>query len=103
MDQQPQRLQACAIRINDTPRIAGRNPMKWITREHVKVDRVACPWLIRKFVDLDAEFIFVPAAKVMDEAKNSVGKSCSDTVAAHSFSVLALLDRIEAELLGLDC
>ncbi len=43
--------------------------MKWITREHVKVDRVACPWLIRKFVDPDAQFIFVPADKVMDEAK----------------------------------
>jgi len=43
--------------------------MKWITREHVKVDRVACPWLIRKFVDQDAEFIFAPADKVMDEAK----------------------------------
>jgi hypothetical protein len=38
--------------------------MKWITREHVKVDRVACPWLIKKFVDQDAEFIFVPADKV---------------------------------------
>ena len=35
--------------------------MKWITREHVKVDRVACPWLIKKFVDKDAEFLFVPA------------------------------------------
>jgi hypothetical protein len=34
--------------------------MKWITREKVKVDRVACPWLIKKFVDLDAEFVFVP-------------------------------------------
>ena len=43
--------------------------MKWITREHVKVDRVACPWLIRKFVDQNAEFIFAPADKVMDEAK----------------------------------
>jgi hypothetical protein len=43
--------------------------MKWITREHVKVDRVACPWLIKKFVDKDAEFIFAPADKVMDEAK----------------------------------
>ena len=42
--------------------------MKWITREHVKVDRVACPWLIKKFVDKDAEFLFVPAAHVMDEA-----------------------------------
>jgi hypothetical protein len=43
--------------------------MKWITREHVKVDRVACPWLIRKFVDKDAEFIFAPADCVMHEAK----------------------------------
>ena len=43
--------------------------MKWITRERVKVDRVACPWLIKKFVDRDAEFFFVPADKVMDEAK----------------------------------
>lgn len=38
--------------------------MKWVTREHVKVDRVACPWLIRKYVDRDAEFLFVPAAEV---------------------------------------
>ena len=43
--------------------------MKWITRERVKVDRVACPWLIKKFVDKDAEFIFAPADKVMAEAK----------------------------------
>ena len=38
--------------------------MKWITRENVKVDRVACPWLIRRFVDPQAEFIFVPADQV---------------------------------------
>jgi hypothetical protein len=43
--------------------------MKWITRERVKVDRVACPWLIRKFVDKHAEFFFVSADKVMDEAQ----------------------------------
>lgn len=42
--------------------------MKWITRERVKVDRVACPWLIRKFLDKDAEFYFVPADKVLEEA-----------------------------------
>ena len=34
--------------------------MKWITREKIKVDRVACPWLIRKFIDRDAEFVFLP-------------------------------------------
>lgn len=43
--------------------------MKWITRAHVKVDRVACPWLIKKFVDQDAEFYFVPADQVTSEAE----------------------------------
>lgn len=43
--------------------------MKWITREHVKVDRVACPWLIKNHVDKDAEFYFVPADRVDAEAK----------------------------------
>ena len=43
--------------------------MKWITRERVKVDRVACPWLIKKYVDPDAEFLFVAADKVMEVAK----------------------------------
>lgn len=43
--------------------------MKWITREKVKVDRVACPWLIKKFVDKEAEFYFVPADQVIKEAE----------------------------------
>src|SRR5256884_7895599 len=43
--------------------------MKWITREHVKVDRVACPWLIKKFVDKDAEFLFVPTNQVLEVAE----------------------------------
>src|ERR671933_2554083 len=43
--------------------------MKWVTREHAKVDRIACPWLIRNFVDKDAEFLFVPAYKVIHVAK----------------------------------
>jgi len=43
--------------------------VKWITREHVKVDRVACPWLIKKFVDADAEFLFVAADKVAEIAE----------------------------------
>jgi hypothetical protein len=42
--------------------------MKWITREKVKVDRVACPWLIRKFIDREAKFLFVPAEQVMEVA-----------------------------------
>src|SRR5262245_28548516 len=43
--------------------------MKWITRERVKVDRVACPWLIRKFIDPQADFLFVPEDKVLEVAK----------------------------------
>lgn len=42
--------------------------MKWITRSGVKVDRVACPWLIRKFIDPEAQFLFVPADQVFAEA-----------------------------------
>src|SRR4051794_39346573 len=44
--------------------------MKWITREKVKVDRVACPWLIKKFVDPNAEFLFVPVEQVAEIAKS---------------------------------
>src|ERR1043165_7498962 len=43
--------------------------MKWITRERPKIDRIACPWLIRKFVDKDAEFIYVPKEEVFEKAK----------------------------------
>ena len=45
--------------------------MKWVTRSHVHVDRVACPWLISRFVDSDAEFLFVP--------KNQVERVVKDT------------------------
>jgi hypothetical protein len=43
--------------------------MKWITRANANVDRVACPWLIKRFVDPDAEFLFVPADQVMTRAE----------------------------------
>lgn len=43
--------------------------MKWVTREKAKVDRIACPWLISRFVDPKAEFLFVPREKVLDVAK----------------------------------
>lgn len=38
--------------------------MKWVTRSHVHVDRVACPWLIQRFIDSEAEFIFVPTSQI---------------------------------------
>jgi hypothetical protein len=39
--------------------------MKWVTRERARVDRIACPWLIRRFIDREPTFLFVPAAEVM--------------------------------------
>lgn len=45
--------------------------MKWITREHPRVDRVACPWLIERFVDREAEFLYVPADRVLVEAERA--------------------------------
>jgi hypothetical protein len=87
--------------------------MKWITREHVKVDRVACPWLIKKFVDPDAEFLFVPAGQVTEIAAREGaipydvegvelghhGGECSFEAILHKYGldgdpVLALLGKI---------
>jgi len=45
--------------------------MKWITRSHVHVDRVACPWLISRFVDNEAEFLFAPPNQVMAVAEKT--------------------------------
>jgi hypothetical protein len=44
-------------------------PVKWITRERPKIDRIACPWLIARFIDREAEFIFAPPARVVPEAE----------------------------------
>ncbi len=43
--------------------------MRWVTRERARVDRIACPWLIQRFLDPGAEFLFVPEAKVMETAR----------------------------------
>ena len=45
--------------------------MKWITRSHVHVDRVACPWLISRFVDSEAEFLFVPKGQIQQVAEET--------------------------------
>ncbi|HYL46679.1 MAG TPA: chromate resistance protein ChrB domain-containing protein [Candidatus Limnocylindrales bacterium] len=44
--------------------------MKWITRKNVKVDRVACPWLIQRFIDRDAQFLFVPEDQLLESARD---------------------------------
>src|SRR5512135_916377 len=43
--------------------------MKWVTREDAKVDRIACPWLIRRFIDPEARFLYVPPGEVMAVAE----------------------------------
>ncbi len=43
--------------------------MQWVTREHPRTDRIACPWLIRTFIDQDAEIVYVPASEVLDYAE----------------------------------
>lgn len=49
--------------------------MKWVTRARPKTDRVACPWLIRKFIDSDAEIVYVPAGEVLSVAERDGGRS----------------------------
>jgi hypothetical protein len=47
------------------PTSERRNIMKWITRERPKIDRIACPWLVARFIDESPEFLYVPAGDVM--------------------------------------
>lgn len=49
--------------------------MQWVTRARPKTDRIACPWLIRRFIDPDAEIVYVPAEQVLDEARRLNGRS----------------------------
>ncbi len=59
--------------------------MKWVTRQRAKVDRIACPWLIKNFVDKDAEVLFVPAERVMEvaERENAIPFDVPDVVLGH--------------------
>lgn len=45
--------------------------MKWVTRERPKIDRIACPWLIARFIDKEPEFLYVPSASVLQVAKDT--------------------------------
>src|SRR6266849_44068 len=59
----------CPKRWTNSQSLRKSLTMKWITRSNVKVDRVACPWLIRRFVDPQAEFLFVPEDQLLDTAR----------------------------------
>jgi hypothetical protein len=58
--------------------------MKWVTRARPKVDRIACPWLIRRFIDPDAEILYVPAEQVLDVAAREGGHSFDAKGATYS-------------------
>ncbi len=49
--------------------------MRWVTREHAKIDRIACPWFIKRFIDPQAQFIFVPRDEVLEVAERLGAKS----------------------------
>ena len=65
--------------------------MKWVTREHPKTDRIACPWLITRYIDADAEFLFVADALVMETAARE------SATPYDVFSVLLFIIRMERE------
>ncbi|MBI3710528.1 MAG: chromate resistance protein [Proteobacteria bacterium] len=54
-----------------TRRKIGTSPGKWVTRERPRVDRIACPWLISRFIDPEAEFLYVPASAVLETAQRT--------------------------------
>jgi hypothetical protein len=91
--------------------------MKWITREHPKIDRIACPWLIKRFIDKDAEIIYVPFDEVISKATalNAIPFDLPDVEYTHyddqcSFDYFmkkhqikdAALDRVAAIVRGAD-
>ena len=74
--------------------VEGRLPMRrkvaqtrqsWVTRERPKIDRIACPWLIRRFIDPEAQFLFTPTERVFDVAKET-GAIAYDIPGAEPFS-----------------
>lgn len=87
---------------------APRTAMKWVTREHPKTDRIACPWLIRKFIDPDAEIVYVPKEDVPPYAEREGAMSFDAPGAEYthrdglcSFETLIAEYKIEDPALGL--
>ena len=62
----------------------GSADVKWVTRENANVDRVACPWLIRRFIDAEAEFLFVPRDQVLEVAEREGAHSYDAPGAAYT-------------------
>lgn len=100
-----------------TRRILGAAPGKWVTRERPKIDRIACPWLISRFIDPEAEFIYVPAVQVLPVASETgampydiagvefghVGERCSFDAIVRVYDIHDVaLDRLAAIVRGAD-
>ena len=55
-----------------TDRFTGRRATRWVTRARPKIDRIACPWLIRRFIDPEAEILYVPTEEVFNVARREL-------------------------------
>ena len=97
--------------------VTGEQPSRWITRERPKIDRIACPWLIRRFIDPRAEFLYVPTSQVLAQAQeygavaydspgapvSHVGKRCSFDALLLGFDLRdAALDLLATIVRGAD-
>jgi rhodanese-related sulfurtransferase len=100
-----------------TRRKRGASPGRWVTRERPKVDRIACPWLVRRFIDPDAAFLYVPGAAVAEVAARDdatpydvagaefghVGERCSFDAFLRLYDIHdAALDRLALIVRGAD-
>jgi hypothetical protein len=84
-----------------------RSPSRWVTRERPKIDRIACPWLIRRFIDPDAEFIFAPTEQVfaVAERENAVAFDIPGAEFSHDgerCSFDAFVERFEIDNAGVN-
>jgi rhodanese-related sulfurtransferase len=80
--------------------VTGEQPSRWITRERPKIDRIACPWLIRRFIDPRANFFYLPTSKVLAQAQ-ALGAVAFDIPGA-PVSHVGELCSFDALLLGFD-
>ena len=78
--------------------------MKWVTREHPHTDRIACPWLIRKFIDPDAEIVYVPREEVLDYAarENAISFDAPGARYTHRDGLCSFEVLVEEYKLGAD-
>jgi rhodanese-related sulfurtransferase len=87
--------------------VTGERPSRWVTRARPKIDRIACPWLIRRFIDPRAQFFYVPAGEVFAEAERlqAVPFDIDGAPISHAWercSFDALLRAFELQVPGLD-